>query len=109
MLAAMLFTEEGPIIIQTSHDSLDHPRLLELLAEKGIRKFIGFQIPLGLVQSRYGMHYLKEARNRHQSDELIVIDDNNRRAFYLFSFSEMSDAMVYEAPELHREAFVSAE
>jgi len=105
MLAAMLFTEEGPIVIQTRYDSLEHPRLLELLAEKGIRKFIGFRIPQDLVQARYGLHYLKEAQNRHQSDELTVIDDNNRRAFYLFSFGEMSDAMVYEAPELRREAF----
>jgi len=106
MLAAMLYTEEGAIVIQTRYESLEHPRLLELLAEKGIRKFIGFQIPLELVQSRYGMHYIKEARNRHQTDELTVIDANSRRAFYLFSFSEMSNATVYEAPELRREAFV---
>ena len=106
MLAAMLYTEEGAIVIQTRYESLEHPRLLELLAEKGIRKFIGFQIPLELVQSRYGMHYIKEAQNRHQTDELTVIDANNRRAFYLFSFSEMSNATVYEAPELRREAFV---
>ena len=106
MLAAMLLTEAGAIIIQTEHDSLDEPRVLELLEQKGVRKFVGLTLPVELVRERYGQHYYTEATNAHQSPELIVIDSDNRRAFSRFSFSEMSPPFVYESAKAREEALV---
>ena len=106
MLVAMLYTEEGAIVIQTKHDSLDNPRLLELLNQKGIRKFVGFTIPVELARERYGQHYFIEAANSYQTDELFVIDSESRRAFNLFSFSEMSAPFLYESPRVREEALV---
>jgi len=93
----MLCTDQGPVVIVTQYETLHHPRLLELLEQKGIAKFIGFTFPLELVQQRYGQHYQTVMENLHETDELRVVDSEGRRAFRLFSFSEMSEPMLYEA------------
>lgn len=104
MIAAMLCTEESPVVITSSYDKLDDPRLLELLEEKGITKFVGFTIPVELVASRYGSLYELAKENLRESDELRVIDDKNGRPFGLFSFKEMGPPMLYESPRIHEEA-----
>jgi len=106
MLAALLCTGESPVLILTQYDSLDDPRLLELLEKKGILKFVAFAIPVELVQQRYGQHYMKAIQNEHESDELRVIDSMGSRAFYLFSFSEMGPPFMYESPKVREEAVV---
>ena len=45
MKAAMIFSGSGPIVIFTSHESLEDPALLERLAVKGIERFIAFSVP----------------------------------------------------------------
>jgi len=104
MIAALLCTEAGPVVILTQYDTLDHPRLLELLEQKGISKFIGFKLPLELVQQRYGRHYHAAVENLYESDELRVVDTEGPRAFRLFSFSEMSEPVLYESPKTRVEA-----
>jgi len=40
MNAGIFFTGTGPILILTSYESPDDPKLIEKLALKGIKKFI---------------------------------------------------------------------
>ena len=98
MMAALLCTAQGPVVIVTQYETLHHPRLLELLEQKGFTKFVGFTLPLELVQQRYGRHYQAVAEDLQETDELRVIDAEGRRAFKLFSFSEMGEPVMYEAP-----------
>ena len=58
------FTGTGPILILTTYDSLNDPKLIEKLVVKGIKKFIGYEVKAtehylgsaGLTASPYGMN-----------------------------------------------------
>jgi hypothetical protein len=57
MKAYMLMTKSGPIVVLTSHASILDAFLLEKLADKGIEKFIAYEIPIDLAQQQYGAHF----------------------------------------------------
>ncbi|MDP6785591.1 MAG: hypothetical protein QGI13_00545 [Rhodospirillales bacterium] len=99
MIALILFTGSGPLVILTSYDSVTAPALLEKLAAKGIDKFIAYEIPLEVAKTRYGGHFNVVVRDLHESDDLRVLDYNGDRAFRLFSFDEFGAPTMYEAPE----------
>jgi hypothetical protein len=94
----MLFTGSGPLVILTSHASIEDHALVEKLAAKGADKFLAYRIPLELAKMRYGMHFDVVAGSLAETDDLRVLDLDGSRAVRLFSFSEMSGPMVHEAP-----------
>ncbi|MDP3745416.1 MAG: hypothetical protein Q8Q88_00060 [Phenylobacterium sp.] len=93
----ILFAGSGPLVILTSHASIEDPDLLEKLAAKGVDKFLAYSVPLGLAKARYGMHFDIVARGLSETDDLRVLDFDGARAFRLFSFGEMTGPFVYEA------------
>ena len=46
MKAGIIFTGTGPILILTSYESLEEPKLTAKLAAKGIKKYIASELPL---------------------------------------------------------------
>jgi hypothetical protein len=94
----MLFTGSGPLVILTSHATIEDQDLVEKLAAKGVDKFLAYRIPTELAQARYGMHFDIVARSLAESDDLRVLDFDGSRAFRLFAFAEMSGPVVHEAP-----------
>ena len=50
MKAGIFFTGTGPILILTTYESLNNPKLVEKLAQKGIKKYIAFLISKDLVK-----------------------------------------------------------
>ena len=92
----MLFTGSGPLVILTSHASIEAPSLLEKLAAKGVHKFLAYEVPLALARARYGMHFDIVAHSLAETDDLRVLDFDGARAFRLFSFGEMSGPIVHE-------------
>jgi hypothetical protein len=96
MKTFMLMTGSGPLMILTSHASIDEPLLLEKLASKGIEKFLAYEVPYDLARERYGGHFSVVANDLHESDDLRVLDYNGERAFKLFSFSELGPPIVHE-------------
>jgi hypothetical protein len=96
MNAFMLFAGSGPLVILTSHDSIEDPELLAKLSAKGVDKFLAYELPLELAKSRYGMHFDIVARSLGETDDLRVLDFDGGRAFQLFSFAEMSGPTVHE-------------
>jgi len=92
----ILFTGSGPLVILTSHASIEDPTLLEKLAAKGVDKFLAYGLPLALAKSRYGMHFDIVARGLSETDDLRVLDFDGARAFRLFRFEEMSGPHVHE-------------
>jgi len=93
----MLFTGSGPLVILTSHTSIEAPGLLEKLAAKGVDKFLAYEAPLALAKTRYGMHFDIAARSLAETDDLRVLDFDGARAFRLFRFDEMSGPTVHES------------
>jgi hypothetical protein len=89
-------TGSGPLMILTSHDSIEDDRLLEKLMVKGIDKFIAYEVPEELARERYGGHYKVVANDLHETDDLRVLDYNGERAFGLFDFAELGKACMHE-------------
>jgi hypothetical protein len=96
MKCFMLFTGSGPLVILTSHATIEAPDLLEQLAAKGVEKFLAYEIPIGLAMARYGMHFDVVSRNLAETDDLRVLDFDGRHALRLFSFGEMSGPAIHE-------------
>lgn len=92
----LLVTGNGVLLILTSHESIETPAFLRKLQSKGIDKFMAFSIPLQLAKERYGGHFDVVVNDLHETDDLRVLDYNGDRAFKLFSFTELGDAIFYE-------------
>ena len=99
MKTMMLFTGSGPLVILTSYESATDPKLIEKLMVKGINKFIAYEIPLELAKERYGGHFAVVQGDLHETDDLRILDYNGDRAFNLFHFEELGNAVLYEAQE----------
>ncbi len=96
MNAGIFFTGTGPILILTSYESLDNPKLVEKLALKGIKKFIAFEIQEDLVKQRYGKHFNMILGDLKQEDDLRVLDYDGHHVFYNFSLDEIGKPIYYE-------------
>ena len=96
MKSFLLITGSGPLLILTSHESVETPGLLEKLRVKGIDKFIAYAVPYELVEKRYGGHFAVVANDLRETDDLRILDYNGDRAFKLFSFSELGEALFHE-------------
>jgi hypothetical protein len=95
--AYMLMTASGPIVILTSHASMLDNTLIKKLAEKGIKKFVAYEIPISLAEQRYGTHFSVVRGNLRETDDLRVLDEDGDRAFKLFRFDELGSPLAYES------------
>ncbi len=96
MKVFMLMAGSGPLVILTSHASIEDPEILEKLAAKGLDKFLAYEVPFDLAKQRYGGHFTVVANDLHETDDLRVLDYNGERAFRLFTFTELGTPMVHE-------------
>jgi hypothetical protein len=96
MNAGIFFTGTGPILILTSYESLDNPKLVEKLALKGIKKFIAFEIQEDLVKQKYGRHFNMILGDLKQEDDLRVLDYDGHHVFYNFSLNGIGEPIYYE-------------
>ena len=99
MKAGIIFTGTGPILILTSYDSFDDPKLVDKLRIKGIDKFIACEIPVEKVKARYGNHFHVVMGDLNQTDDLRVLDYNGHNVFYSFLFSDMGEAIYHESED----------
>jgi len=96
MKAGIIFAGTGPILILTTYESFEDPKLVEKFNPKGIKKFIASEIPLEKVRAKYGNHYSVVMGDLSQTDDLRVLDYNGYNVFYNFSFSEMGEPIYHE-------------
>ncbi|MGY8662267.1 cytosolic protein [Bradyrhizobium sp. UFLA05-109] len=96
MKSLLLLTASGPLLILTSHESLNDQKLIEVLRHKGIGKFVGFEVPLALARARYGGHFQAVESNLHETDDLRILDFNGQRVFQLFRFDELGSPALIE-------------
>lgn len=94
--AGLIFSGSGPIVILTSHQSLEDPGLLERLQRKGITKFIGFSVPIDTLKHKYGTHFDIVCKDLHETDDLRVLDFDGRRAMELLPFRILGTPIFHE-------------
>ena len=97
MNVSIIFTGTGPILILTTYESLEDEKLIEKLALKGIKKFIGYEVPLDLVKEKYGQQFDEIMKDVKQTDDLRVLDFDGHKIFYSFSFTDLGAAHLHEA------------
>lgn len=97
MKAGIFFTGTGPILILTTYGSLDDPKLVDKLTQKGIRKYIAYEVSEELVKQRYGKHFNVILGDLKQSDDLRVLDYDGHHVFYNFSLNEVGQPVFHEA------------
>jgi len=94
MKAILLVTGSGPLLIVTSYASATDPKLVEGLRQKGIEKFIAFELPLAMVRKRYGGHF--SVVEQGSSESIRILDLDGRRAFHLFRFEEFGPPLFHD-------------
>ncbi len=97
MKAGVYFTGSGPILILTTYEALDDPKLIDKLSVKGIKKFVAFEVSEDRSKQIYGQHYDVVMEDLHQTDDLRVLDYDGHRILRDFSFREFGDQVFYEA------------
>ena len=97
MKAGIFFTGTGPILLLTTYDSLDNPKLVEKLLAKRIKKFIAYEVSEEKVKERYGMQYNVIMGDLRQTDDLRVLDYDGHHVFNNFSLAELGEPVFYEA------------
>lgn len=96
MKAGILFTGSGPILILTTYEALNDPKLIEKLAAKRIRKYIAYEVPEEVVQETYGMHYKVILGDLKQTDDLRILDYDGHHIFKTFSFKNLQAPIFHE-------------
>ena len=96
MKAGIFFTGTGPILILTTYGELNDPTLVAKLGQKGIKKFIAYEVAESLVREKYGQQFNIIMGDLKQSDDLRVLDYDGHHVFYNFSFGQMSDPIYRE-------------
>ena len=96
MKAGIIFTGTGPILILTTYESFDDPKLVAKPDAKGIRKFIASEVPIEKSKAKYGNHFSVVMGDLNQTDDLRVLDYNGYNVFHNFSFSEMGKPLYHE-------------
>ena len=97
MKAGIFFTGTGPILILTTYSSLNDPKLIDKLTQKGIKKYIAYEVSEELVKQRYGKHFNVIMGDLKQTDDLRVLDYDGHHVFYNFSLSEIGQPVYHEA------------
>jgi len=96
MKAGIFFSGTGPILILTSFESFEDPKLITKLRVKGIEKFIACEVPIEKVKAKYGNHYQVIMGDLNQTDDLRVLDYNGYNVFHSFPFSDMEKPIFHE-------------
>jgi hypothetical protein len=96
MRAGIFFTGTGPILLLTTYDELNDSTLAAKLAQKGIKKYIAYEVDLDLVMEKYGQHFKIIMGDLRQSDDLRILDYDGHHVFYNFSLSKLGSPVYHE-------------
>lgn len=104
MRAGIIFGGTGPILVLTKCESLDDRMIVQQLKNKGIDKFIAYEVPMDMVKEKYGQHLAVTMGDLKQRDELRVVDDESIRVFHNFPFSSFGQAIYHEDERIQQKA-----
>jgi len=94
--AYFLFTAGGPMVILTSHNDIEDPRLLEKLESKGIPKFVACEVSLESAKTKYDGHFDLVCQDLHETDDLRVLDYNGQRIYTNFKFADLGEPLYHD-------------
>jgi hypothetical protein len=95
MKAGIIFSGSGPILILTTGENLVGDKVVQWLSNKGLTKYIAYEVDIELCRKRYGQHYDATLKDVKQQEDLRCLDYNGQRVFELFSFEEMGKPLYH--------------
>ena len=95
MRAYLVFTGTGPILVLTTYPDIGDDRLVEKLRQKGIAKFIAYEVALERVKRLYGVPFGVIASDLEQTEDMRVLDFNGHHIFSNFSLQELGEPLKY--------------
>ena len=96
MKTFLVFTGTGPVLFLSSFDKIDDPRVLEKLKDKGITKFIAYEVDVDVAKQRYGLRFDRNVADLEGVEDIRVLDYDGSHAFRQFSFSELGREYSHE-------------
>lgn len=96
MKAGLVFTGSGALLVLTRCESFRDSEFVEALKAKGIHKFIAFHVPMEMAKEKYGLHFDITLKDSKETDDLRILDEEGRHAFYSFPMETLGDMVCYE-------------
>jgi hypothetical protein len=97
MKSYLVLTENGPLLILTSMESLTEEILLDSLHSKGIDKFIAYEVPVEKVHEIYGVPFEIISADLKRGKDLRVVDFDGPHIFSCLSFTDLGRQIQHEA------------
>jgi hypothetical protein len=94
--AFLIFAGTGPILVLSTYPALTDDRLLAKLRYKGIGKFIGYEVAMDAVRSRYAHTFDSVARDLDAVEDLRVLDFNGHQIMTNFALAELGEPIKIE-------------
>ena len=94
MRAYIVFSGTGPILLLTTYPALTDERLVHKLAQKGIIKFIGYEVSVDRARSVYGVPFEVISADLETAEDCRVLDFNGHHIFSSFSFKEFGEPIT---------------
>jgi hypothetical protein len=98
MRAYIIFSGTGPILMLTTYPALTDPRLVAKLAQKGIAKFIAYEVSVERVRDIYGVPFEVIAADLAAVEDCRVLDFNGHHIFSRFPFAEFGELIKVGEP-----------
>lgn len=96
MKTFLVFTGTGPVLFLSSFEAVDDPRALEKFRDKGITKFIAYEVDVNVARKRYGLRFDRNAADLEGVSDIRVLDYDGSHAFRQFSFRELGREYRHE-------------
>ncbi len=96
MKTFLVFTGTGPVLFLSSFETIDDPRALGKLRDKGITKFIAYEVDGDVARQRYGLRFDRNAADLEGVADIRVLDYDGSHAFRQFSFAELGREYRHE-------------
>lgn len=94
MRAYVIFSGTGPILLLTTFPALTDQRLIRKLAQKGITKFIGYEVSVDRARTVYGVPFDVISADLESAEDCRVLDFNGHHIFASFSFAEFGEPIT---------------
>jgi hypothetical protein len=94
MRAYIVFSGTGPILLLTTYPALTDDRLVHKLSQKGITKFIAYEVSVDRVRAVYGVPFEVIAADLESTEDCRVLDFNGHHIFARFSFSDFGEPIT---------------
>ena len=97
MKSFLVLTENGPLLVLTSMNTVTEENLLDSLHGKGIDKFIAYEVPVERVHEFYGVPFEIISADLERGQDLRVVDFDGPHIFDCLSFTDLGRQIQHEA------------